>query len=80
MVEWIEYLVNPIRSCNDDPGRGIQRTEEEAKLNLFDVVKPPKLFHTDLEVARPSGNVFFEYSYTAKLLKSGFDSVFTEIW
>ena len=54
MEEWIEYLVNPIRSCNDDPGRGIQRTEEEAKINLFDVVKPPKLFHTDLEVARPS--------------------------
>ena len=61
-MEWIENLINSISRCNDDPGRSIQRTEtKKANMmsNLFDVVKPPKLFHADLEVARPSTNAVF---------------------
>ena len=68
MGEWIEYLINPIRSCSGVPERGIQRSEEEAKINLFDVVKPPKLFHTDLEVARPSPILFLHFHKQQLLL------------
>ena len=78
-MEWIEYFINPVRSCNDDPERIIQISELETnpsnvKSNLFDVVKPPKLFHTDLEVARPSTIVFSDlHKYCfSKMISSKF--------